>query len=153
MIHILYTVYSNKMATLNQPNVFKLDHITSDPIQESEIQIRYNHGHIEHISKEEAFKRILSENPEEIMKISWHYDNKLMRCGIVKGEDIPQFVIDFYNIYINPNDYYCMITNFSYNPYTMPKTEGKAYYNISDDYAIEVWSIHRINSKEIVIEI
>ena len=119
MINIPYTVYSNKMATLNQPNVFKLDHITSDPIQESEIQIRYNHGHIEHISKEEAFSRLLTENLDDIMKISWHYDGKLMRCGIIKGEHIPAEVINQFNIIIDKNDYYCMITNFSFNIFNL----------------------------------
>jgi hypothetical protein len=141
------------MATLNQPNVFQLDHITSDPIQEFEIQIRYHNGNIEHIPKEDAFNRLQIENPEDIMKISWHYDGKLMRCGIVKGEDIPEFVINFYNIKINPNDYYCMITNFSFNPYTMAKTEGKAYYSVSEEYAIEVWYVYKIEKKQCVIEI
>jgi hypothetical protein len=137
------------------PNNFQLDHITSNPIEEPEVQIRYHNGNIEHISKEDAFNRLLTENPEEIMKISWHYDKKLMRCGIVKGEDIPKFVVDFYNIKINPSDYYCMITNFSYNPFTMPKTEGKAYYEVSDDYAIEVWNVYKIKTPttESVIEI
>jgi hypothetical protein len=135
------------------PSNFQLDHITSNPTEEPEIQIRYNHGHIEHISKEEAFNRLLTENLEDIMKISWHSDGKLMRCGIVKGIDIPQFVIDFYNIIINPNDYYCMITNFSFNPYTMSKTKGKAYYNICNDYAIEVWFVYKIKKEETVIEI
>ena len=133
-----------------QPDNFLLSHITSDRVEE--LQIRYNHGHIEHIPKEEAYKRLVTEDLNEIMKISWYNNNKLMRCGIVKGEDIPPFVIEFYNIDVNPTDYYCMITNFSYNPYTMPKTEGKAYYSISEDYAIEVWNIYKINTK-IVIEI
>jgi len=135
------------------PNNFQLTHITSDPVTEPEIQIRYNHGHIEHISKEEAFNRLFTENPENIMKISWYDDKKLMRCGIIKGQDIPQFVVEFFNIIVNPNDYYCMITNFSYNPYTMSQTEGKAYYNVSDDYAIEVWYVYKIEKKQNIIEI
>ena len=137
----------------NVPHNFQLSHITSDPVIEPEIQIRYNNGNIEHISKEDAYQRLIKENLEDIMKISWHYDNKLMRCAIVKGEDIPSFVFDYFNLIINSNDFYCMITNFSFNPYTMSKTEGKAYYNISDDYAIEVWSIYRIEKGQTIIEI
>jgi hypothetical protein len=136
-----------------QPDIFLLSHITSDPVEESELQIRYNHGHIEHIPKEEAYNRLMKEDLDSIMKISWHYDDKLMRCGIVKGEDIPLFVIEFYNILINPSEYYCMITNFSYNPYTMQKTEGKAYYYTSEDYALEVWNIYRIKTTPTIIEI
>jgi hypothetical protein len=137
----------------NIPFNFQLSHITSDPVTEPEIQIRYNNGNIEHISKEEAFKRLIKENVEDIMKISWNYDNNRMRCAIVKGEDIPSFVIDYFNLYIYPNDYYCMITNFSYNLNTTPKSEGKAYYNISDDYAIEVWYVYRIEKNQTTIEI
>jgi hypothetical protein len=137
----------------NIPHNFQLSHITSDPVTESEIQIRYNNGNIEHISKEEVFERLIKENLEDIMKISWDYDNKRMRCAIIKGEDIPSFVIDYFNFIINPNDYYCMITNFSYNPYTTSKSEGKAYYNISDDYAIEVWYVYRIEKNQTIIEI
>lgn len=139
----------------NIPSNFKLEHIKSNLITEPEIQIRYNNGHIEHIPKEEAFNRLMNENLEDIMKISWHIDNKLMRCAIVKGEDIPSFVVEYFNLIINPNDYYCMITNFSYNPFTMSKTEGKAYYTLSDSdsFAIEVWSVYRIERGQTIIEI
>ena len=142
-----------------QPTNFQLAHITSDPITEPEIQIRYNHGHIEHISKEEAFNRLLTKNLEDIMKISWHYEDKLMRCGIIKGEYIPSEVIEQFNLIIDKNDYYCMITNFSFNPYIMPKTIGKVYYSINNDpvinndYAIEVWYIYKIKKEQTVIEI
>jgi len=97
----------------------------------------------------------MTENLDDIMKISWHIDNKLMRCAIVKGEDIPSFVIEYFNFIINSNDYYCMITNFSFNPFTMSKTEGKAYYMLSDNdsYAIEVWYVYRIERGQTIIEI
>ena len=139
----------------NIPNNFKLEHIQSNPIIEPEIQIRYNNGNIEQIPKEEAFDRLMTENLDDIMKISWHYDNKLMRCAIVKGEDIPSFVIEYFNLIINPSDYYCMITNFSFNPFTMSKSEGKAYYMLSDNdsYAIEVWYVYRIERGQTIIEI
>ena len=139
-----------------QPTNFQLSHITSDPIKQPEIQIRYNHGHIEQISKEDAFNRIITQNLEDIDKISWHYDNKLLRCGIIKGEYIPSEAIDQFNIIIDKNDYYCMITNFSYNFYTKPKNKDKVYLITGDEYTIEVWSIYKIKNNQknkIVIEI
>jgi len=140
---------------MKAPENFCLQHITSNPLIEPEIQIRYHDGNIEQISKEEAYLRIMKQNCDYIMKISWHNDNKLMRCGIMKGMYIDPEIAAKFNYIIDAEQHYCVITNFSFNSYTMSKTEGLVYYYTSEDYAIEVWYIYKIDQNKAtnVIEI
>ena len=145
------------------PDNFQLAHITSTtstPEIEPEIQIRYNDGIIEFISREEAFNRLMKEDLESIAKISWHYDYKEIRCVIVKGENVSPVITKEFNITIEKDDFYCLITNFCYNSNTTPKTEGKVYYkNLNPlnkdyyEYEIEVWNIYKIINYHNVIEI
>jgi hypothetical protein len=140
---------------MKAPENFCLQHITSNPVTEPEIQIRYHDGNIEQISKEEAYFRIMKQNCDYIMKISWYNGNRLMRCGIMKGMYIAPEIANQFNLIINAEEHYCVITNFSFNPYTMAKKDGLVYYNTSPDYAIEVWNIYKIvqNKATNVIEI
>ena len=62
-----------------EPEVFQQKHITSNSINESELQIRYHNGQLENISKDEIYNKLLTENLDEIMKISWNNNKRRLR--------------------------------------------------------------------------
>lgn len=125
-----------------EPEVFQLKHITSNSINESELQIRYHNGELFNVLKEEIYNKLMTENLDEIMKISWNNNKRRLRGGITKGEDVYSEIIAKYNI--NPNDYYIIVQNFSWNQYKMPMKYDKIYCNTWNGWLIEIIDIYKI---------
>jgi hypothetical protein len=54
-----------------EPEVFELKHISSNPIKEPEIQIRYQDGQLHNLSKEKIYNKLMTENLDFILKVSF----------------------------------------------------------------------------------
>jgi len=126
-----------------EPQVFQIIHITSNPITEPILQIRYENGQLYNLSKEEIYNKILTENLDTIIKISWNNNKRRFIGRIIKGDDMYPEIIAKYNI--NSNEYYIMIENFSYNQYKNPKKYNRLYCNTGDNWLIEIINVYRIN--------
>lgn len=125
-----------------EPEVFELKHISSNPIKEPKIQIRYYDGQLENLSKDEIYNKLMTESLDNIAKISWDNNRRRLRGGIIKGEDTYPEISIKYNI--NPNDYYILIQNFSFNQYKMPIKYKRLYCNSGDNFLIEIIDIYKI---------
>jgi hypothetical protein len=126
-----------------KPEVFQLIHIDSNPITEPILQIRYENGQLYNLSKEEIYNKILTENLDTIIKVSWNNNRRRFIGRIIKGEDMYPEIIAKYTI--NPSDYYIMLQNFSYNQYKNPKKYNRLYCNTGDNWLIEIINVYRIN--------
>ena len=131
-------INNNKM----DPIIFQRSHITSNPITEPELQIRYNNGQIDNISKDEIFNKLMTENIDTIMKVSWSNKKRRFIGRIVKGEDMYPEIITKYTI--NPNNSYLMLQNFSFNQYKNPLKYNRLYCNTGDNWLIEIIDIYKI---------
>ena len=100
-------INNNKM----DPIIFQISHITSNPITEPELQIRYENGQLYNLSKDEIYNKLMIENLDTIIKISWNNNKRRFIGRIIKGDDMYPEIIAKYNI--NSNEYYIMIENFS----------------------------------------
>jgi len=125
------------------PIIFQISHITSNPITEPELQIRYDNGQLDNLSKDEIYNKLMTENLDTIMKVSWNNNRRRFIGRIVKGEDMYPEIIAKY--IINSNDYYIMLQNFSYNQYKNPKKYNRLYCNTGDNWLIEIINVYRIN--------
>ena len=125
-----------------EPEVFQQKHITSNSVNESELQIRYHNGQLDNVLKEEIFNKLMTENLDEIMKISWNNNKRRLRWGITKGENVYSEIIAKYNI--NPNDYYIIVQNFSWNQYQMPMKYKRIYCDTGGGWLIEIIDIYKI---------
>jgi len=126
-----------------EPQVFQIIHITSNPITEPILQIRYENGQLYNLSKEEIYNKLMIENLDTIIKISWNNNKRRFIGRIIKGDDMYPEIIAKYNI--NSNEYYIMIENFSYNQYKNPKKYNRLYCNTGDNWLIEIINVYRIN--------
>lgn len=124
------------------PEIFQLEHITSNLTKESELQIRYHDGQLDNISKEDIYNILMTQNLDNIMKISWDNNKRRLRGGIIKGEHVYSEIVAKYNI--NPNDYYIIIQNFSFNQYRMPMKYHRLYCNTGDNYFVEIIDVYKI---------
>ena len=124
------------------PIIFQISHITSNPITEPELQIRYENGQLYNLSKDEIYNKLMIENLDTIIKISWNNNKRRFIGRIIKGDDMYPEIIAKYNI--NSNEYYIMIENFSYNQYKNPKKYNRLYCNTGDNWLIEIIDIYKI---------
>jgi hypothetical protein len=124
------------------PEIFQISHITSNPITEPELQIRYDNGQLDNISKDEIYNKLMTENLDTIMKVSWNNNRRRFIGRIIKGEDMYPEIIAKYTI--NSNDYYIMLQNFSYNQYKNPLKYKRLYCKTSDNWLIEIIDIYKI---------
>jgi hypothetical protein len=91
---------------MNQPTVFTIDNLTGSDGPQA-IQIRFELPRaIEYHNKAEIMTE-LSSFIDEIQKVSYNQgspQHKILR--VVKGEDVDEDIINFFNVQINPNEYY-----------------------------------------------
>lgn len=125
-----------------EPEIFQHIHITSNQITEPELQIRYDNGQLDNLSKEEIYNKLITENLDTIMKVSWTNNKRRFIGRIIKGEDIYPEISAKYNI--DQNVYYILIENFSFNQYRNPLKYERLYCKLEDNWLIEIINIYKI---------
>jgi len=128
-----------------EPDILQKTHITSNLITEPKLQIRYTGGQLDNKSKDEIYSILMTGNIntlDNIVKVSWNNNRRRFIGRIIKGEDMYLEINIKYNI--NPNDYYILIQNFTFNQFRAPMKYNRLYCQIGDNCLIEIINIYKL---------